>query len=251
MRVAVISDTHGNLPALEAVLADIEHVAPDLTVMAGDFAFGGPWPAECIDLIRSRGIPAVRGNTDEFVVEVASGGTQPAAVEDPRLRHLDNPLLAERYAWCAARLAAQQVTYLASLPLRSVVPAPTGAALVVVHATPWSAHPVVPPTASRGQLAELLERSGGAVLAYGHIHVQVRWDIGERLVVSVGSVGLPFDGDRRAAYAVLEWNGERWDVTFRRVVYPVERTVQALLSSGLPGAELQARVVETARPPGS
>jgi predicted phosphodiesterase len=251
MRVAVISDTHGNLPALEAVLADIATLAPDAVVMAGDFAFGGPWPAECIDTIRARGIPAVRGNTDEFLVEVATEGKRPARVDDPRLRHLDNPALAERYRWCAARLSADQVDYLAALPLQHVLPVPSGAALTVVHATPWSAHPVVPPTASRAQVQEILDRAGGAAVAYGHIHLQVEWRLDGRLLVAVGSVGLPFDGDQRAAYAVLHWNGTQWEVMFRRVPYPVERTIAALRASDMPGAEAQVRVLETARPPGA
>jgi hypothetical protein len=83
MRVAVLSDTHGNLPALEAVLEAIEQDSPDLVVMAGDAAFGGPWPAECIDFLRQRGIPAVRGNTDEFLVAVATGRPPATPVEDP------------------------------------------------------------------------------------------------------------------------------------------------------------------------
>ena len=251
MRVAVISDTHGNLPALEAALAAIDRESADLVVMAGDFAFGGPWPAECIELIRARNIPAVRGNTDEFLVEVATGGARPAQVDDPRLRHLDNPALAERYRWCAARLSAAAVEYLANLPLRYTVPAPTGAALTVVHATPWSTHPVVPPSASREQVRELLDRAGGAALAYGHIHVQAQWELDGRLVVAVGSVGLPFDGDQRAAYALLTWDGTRWQVAFRRVAYPVERTIAALRASDMPGADAQVRVLETARPPGA
>ncbi|MCX7624451.1 MAG: metallophosphoesterase family protein [Thermomicrobium sp.] len=251
MRVAVISDTHGNLPALEAVLEDIERLGPDRIVMAGDFAFGGPWPAECIDEFRRRGIPAVRGNTDEFLVEVATGGARPAQVGDPRLRHLDNPALAERYRWCAARLPAEVIDYLAELPLRYTVPVPTGAALTVVHATPWSAHPPVPATASREEVAALLDAAGGAALAYGHIHVQAEWQLNGRLVVAVGSVGLPFDGDQRAAYALLTWDGERWRVEFRRVRYPVERTIAALRASDMPGAEAQVRVLETARPPGA
>ncbi|MCX2727267.1 metallophosphoesterase family protein [Thermomicrobium sp. 4228-Ro] len=252
MRVAVISDTHGNLPALEAVLAELDQLGPERIVMAGDFAFGGPWPAECIEAIRQRGIPAVRGNTDEFLVEVATGGARPAQVDDPRLRHLDNPALAERYRWCAARLSADAVAYLADLPLRYTVPAPTGAALTVVHATPWSAHPVIaPPSAPREQIQELLDRAGGAALAYGHIHLQAQWRLDGRLVVAVGSVGLPFDGDQRAAYALLTWDGTRWEVEFRRVSYPVERTIAALRTSDMPGAEVQVRVLETARPPGT
>ncbi len=251
MRVAVISDTHGNLPALQAVLEDLATQGPDLVVMAGDFAFGGPWPAECIELIRSRNIPALRGNTDEFLVEVATGGTHRAEVPDPRWRHLDNPSFAERYAWCAARLTVEQIDYLAELPLCYVVPAPAGMPLVIVHATPWSAHPVVPLDAPRDLLERVLAEAGGAAVAYGHIHLQGFQAIDGRLVVAVGSVGLPFDGDQRAAYALLDWSLDGWRVTFRRVAYPIERTIQALLDSGMPGADLQRRVLETARPPGS
>jgi predicted phosphodiesterase len=251
MRVAVLSDTHGNLLALEAVLEAIEQDSPDLVVMAGDAAFGGPWPAECIDFLRQRGIPAVRGNTDEFLVAVATGRPPATPVEDPRLDHLASSALAARYAWCVERLRSEQIDYLASLPLRFVVPAPTGAALVIVHATPSSPHPVVPPDAPSERLRALLDESGGAALTYGHIHQQARWQIGSRLVVAVGSVGLPFDGDQRAAYALLEWNGTSWSARFQRVPYPVERTIQALEHSGMPGAETQIRVLQTARPPGA
>lgn len=249
MRVAVISDSHGNLPALEAVLKDIEREGVDHIIMAGDIAFGAPWPGECIDVLRDRAIPAVRGNTDEFLAELGSKGKFEADVPDPSLRHLDNPALAERYAWCVARLTTDQVEYLAALPLRFVLPAPDGAALVIVHATPWSAHPVVPVDAPLDLLQRVLEEAGGAAVTYGHIHRQKEWRIDGRLVVAVGSVGLPFDGDQRAAYAILEWRSGVWEVEFRRVSYPLEQTLKAVRTSGMPGAQQLQRVLETALPP--
>jgi predicted phosphodiesterase len=251
MRIAVISDVHGNLPALEAVLADLEEELCDRVVMAGDFAFGGPWPAECIEVIRERGIPAVRGNTDEFLVEVGSGGRIPAQVRTEAQRHTASPALRARYEWTVGRLSAEHLDYLASLPLAYLVPAPGGAGLTIVHATPWNCHDTVQPDAPEATLQAMLDAAGGQALSYGHIHVQYARALADRLVVAVGSVGLPFDGDQRAAYAILTFNEDqgRWNVEFRRVAYDVSQTIAALRASSMPGAEGQIAVLETARPP--
>lgn len=97
----------------------------------------------------------------------------------------------------------------------------------------------------------MLDAAGGQALAYGHIHVQYARSLADRLVVAVGSVGLPFDGDQRAAYAILTFNEDqgRWNVEFRRVAYDVSQTIAALRASAMPGAEGQIAVLETARPP--
>ncbi|HET9015081.1 MAG TPA: metallophosphoesterase, partial [Thermomicrobiaceae bacterium] len=135
--VAVISDVHGNLPALEAVLAELDATGPyDEIVMAGDFAFGGPFPAECVELIRRRGFRAVRGNTDEFIVELATAGRRPAYGAEDHQRHGAAQQLIDR--WVVERLTPEQVDYLAELPLQVDVPDTRGEAMAVVHATPWS-----------------------------------------------------------------------------------------------------------------
>jgi predicted phosphodiesterase len=250
MRVAVISDTHGNLEALDAVLSELDATGPyDAVVMGGDFAFGGPRPAECIDRIRERGFPAVRGNTDEFIVELATGGRVPAKVAHESQRHTASEPMLQRYRWAVERLSAEQIEYLASLPLARVIPAPAGRALTVVHATPWNAHDTVPEGAPEELARRMLDQAGGQALAYGHIHMQYQRWIDGRLLAAVGSVGLPFDGDRRAAYTVFTLGEDGWSVEFRRVAYNVERAVEEVLDSGIPGAEFQASILRTARPP--
>jgi len=250
MRVAVLSDTHGNVVALDAVLAELDATGPyDVVLMGGDFAFGGPNPAECIDRIRERGFLAVRGNTDEFIVELASGGRIPARVAEESQRHTASGALLQRYRWAVERLVEEQVAYLASLPLAWSLPAPGGRALTVVHATPWNAHDTVPEGASEGLACRMLDQAGGQALAYGHIHVQYQRRVNGRLLAAIGSVGLPFDGDPRAAYAVFTTEPDGWAVEFRRVAYPLEQAIESLLASGMPGAETQAAILRSATPP--
>lgn len=246
MNVAVISDPHGNLTALDAVLAELDATGPfDEIVMAGDFAAGGPFPAECIERIRERGYQAVRGNTDEFIVEVATNGAKPAQGLEERQRH--RGVQAEIDRWVVERLAPEQIDYLASLPLQVNVPDERGEALAVVHATPWSAHPPVLAGAPEEIARRMLDAAGTLVLGYGHIHVQYERRLDGRLLAAVGSVGLPFGGDRRAAYAVFTSNLDGWSVGFHRLTYDVDRAIAEVLASGVPNAENYAKTLRTAR----
>ena len=236
MQVAVISDTHGNLPALEAVLAELDATGPyDEIVMAGDFAYGGPFPAECVELIRERGFRAVRGNTDEFIVEMATGGARPAYAVEEHQRH--SAAAQEIDRWIVDRLSRAQVEFLADLPLQVNVPDTRGESMAVVHATPWSSHPPLLQDAPLALARDVLDAAGTLVLVYGHIHVQYERRLNGGLIAAVGSVGLPFDGDQRAAYAVVTSNVDGWSVGFRRVAYDVEAAIAATLRSGVPNAD--------------
>lgn len=248
MRIAVISDTHGNLLALDAVLADLDSAGPlDEIIMAGDFAFGGPFPAECIERIRERGLRAVRGNTDEFIVEVATVGARPAREVEAGQRH--GPLQIEIDRWAVERLTEDQIDYLAALPLQITIPNPDSGPLAIVHATPWSSHPPVSAGAPEAIARRMLDASGGRALGYGHIHIQYQRRLDGRLLAAVGSVGLPFDGDQRAAYAVFTSTGDGWDVDFRRVSYDVDAAIDQVLRSGVPNAAAFATTLRSASPP--
>lgn len=250
MRVAVISDTHGNLFALDAVLADIDATGPfDEVVMAGDFAFGGPFPAECVARIRERGFRAVRGNTDEFIVEVATDGARPATGATEAQRHSPAQIATDR--WAVERMTAEQIEYLAALPLSLTIPDERGEALTVVHATPWSSHDVLAPDAPDDLVAQVLDAAGTAALAYGHIHVAYERHLNGRLLAAVGSVSLPFDGDQRAAYAVFTRTADGWSVDLRRVAYDVDAAIEATLRSGMLNAEGFAATLRTAQRPGT
>lgn len=248
MRIAVLSDTHGNLLALDAVLADLDSAEPlDEIIMAGDFAFGGPFPAECIERIRERGLRAVRGNTDEFIVEVATDSARPAQNVEGGQRH--GPQQIEIDRWAVDRLTGEQIDYLAALPLQITISGPDCGPLAIVHATPWSTHPPVGDGAPEAAARQMLDAGSGRALGYGHIHVQYQRRVDGRLLAAVGSVGLPFDGDRRAAYAVFTSTADGWEVEFRRVSYDVDAVIEQVVRSGVPNAAGFAATLRSASPP--
>lgn len=232
MRIAIVSDIHGNLTALEAVIADLRSAAPDRVFLGGDLADGGARPVEVLDQLRGLGWRSVLGNADEMLFRpealeaFAAKSQAPAALWDA---------LRENAAATRAALGEERLAWLGGLPdeLREDVCA-------LVHARPsdcWRA-----PGIEAGD-AELTEIYGGLeapVVVYGHTHVPgVRRPGGGLLVVNAGSVGLPFDGDARASYAVVE--GET--AVIRRVEYNVERELRALEECRLPGAAWTAKVL--------
>jgi predicted phosphodiesterase len=233
MRVAIISDSHGNLTALDAVLADLDARGPyDEVLMGGDIAWGGPYPKECIDRIRSRDCRAVAGNTDWMITDAADGGDDPMA------------------SWILERLDAGDVAYLKNLPLQVNVEAGSPeTTLALVHATPWSVHPAVRPDDGDDRFAEMLQKADTRALAYGHIHLQHARKLDAGIVVAVGAIGRPFDGDQRAMYAVLTLDGDQWSAEFRRVAYDVDAAIQETVQSGVPNAEEFANSLRTARSP--
>jgi len=219
--IAVISDIHGNLKALEAVLEDLDRLMPAQIICAGDLALGGPHPAECVELIRRRGFPTVRGNTDEWLTATP--------------KHA-----ADAVGWASAQLSDADRRYLAGLPFLWRGPHPAGD-LVVVHATPWSISDVVRPDAPESLAARVLAEAGAAAVVYGHIHIAYIREVAGKVLVNPGSVGLPFDGDQRASYAVLDAAGGRWLAAIRRVGYDVAAVLDASRRSPNPDRERFSR----------
>lgn len=218
MKLAVVADVHGNLVALEAVLADLERERPDLVVHGGDLAFHGPRPAECIDRIRELGWPGVKGNMDEALQTRRS---QPGP------------------AWTAERVGEERVAWLVAQPLEwrheDLV--------ALVHASPGDLWSAPPPEADDSELRALYGPLGARIAVYCHIHRPFVRQLGDLTVANTGSVGLPFDGDPRASY-LLVTDGS---CQTRRVAYDVERAVAEVMASGHPAAAAIAAMYRTAR----
>ncbi len=239
MRIALLSDIHGNLVALDAVLNDMRRYGPfDQVVVAGDLVWSGPWPAEVVDQVRQVSSAVIQGNTDAFF---RRPGETPAGKNDERF--------ATQLAWMTERLGPERVAYLADLPFsHRISPAP-GGDLLVVHANPTDlARPIIPQFSPADLDALLLSDDSTEpdwqALAYGHIHVphMHRWR--GRLLVDVASAGLPMDGDQRAVYAVMTWDGKAWHAEHRRVFYPVPVVVHEMRTSGMPrGKHFAERLV--------
>ncbi len=226
MRLAVLSDVHGNLPALQAVLAAIDADAPDAIWCAGDFVGYGPWPDECVQHIRARGIAAIRGNYDEKTLAFPRKADKWARTKDPRKFRA--------FGHAYENLSPASRAYLASLPdeRRETL---EGRRVLMVHAAPDSAKHGIDVRTPAERLEAIAGAAGADIVITGHTHRPFVARAGGTLFVNAGSAGRPGDGDPRAAYALLTLP-PAGDAGARicRVPYAVESVVAALAPAGLP-----------------
>ena len=240
--VAVLSDVHGNAAALDAVLADLAGVPHDATVVAGDLALLGPRPAEALARLRALDAPTVYGNTDRELLR-----------QDPGRQ---DPLV----DWTRERIGEDGLAYLASLPFDLRITPPGGASpdddLLVVHATPTDVEAVLilePGPSGTWQVTPEAEATAlvgdvrASLIVLGHIHVASAGSVRGRRLATVGAVGFPFDGDPRAAYALVAWNGRAWRLTHRRVAYDHAAVAVDVRALDPPHADAIARRLIEAR----
>jgi predicted phosphodiesterase len=236
MKLALLSDVHANLPALEAVLADID-ARPDVDALyhLGDLVGYAPWPNEVVDLLRSRGIPGVAGNYDSTTAtDYKHCGCRYENPRQEELSHLS-------YEWTRGRVSPDTKRFLAGLPFRIDVrplgghlPGPK---LVLVHASPtmntlyWTEDK---PDSFCSQMIGLAGAAAGDLLAFGHTHKPWHRVVEGVHLVNTGSVGKPKDGDWRAGYVLLSFAAGPPSVEMVRVEYDVERAVTAIRRSELP-----------------
>jgi predicted phosphodiesterase len=225
MRIAVISDVHGNLTALEAVIADLEIRAPDAVINGGDLVLMGSEPAGVLDRVRELGWPGVVGNTDELLWRPEERRRQQQRM--PKLGVLLE-LLFERYAPATRQLLGDdRLAWLRDLPGEERL-----GDLLVLHAAPNDLWRSPMPDATDAELSDVYGDCGAAKIAYGHIHRPFVRPLGALMVMNCGSVGLPWDGDPRASYLLID-EGEPSVI---RVAYDLEREAAALERSGYPDA---------------
>ncbi len=243
MRIALLSDIHGNLIALEAVLADLRSQGPfDQIVVGGDLVWAGPWPAEVVDAVRGLGATVIQGNTDAFFCY------QPDKTPEGK----DDSRFAAHLAWMQDRLGPERTAFLAHLPFSYCITPAAGHELRVVHANPHDQERAITPQMNEEDLDALLADSGAwSALAFGHVHIPFVRPWRGRLLADIASAGLPMDGDRRAAWAILTWDGAAWHAEHRRVFYNVPLVVQALKNGGLPRGKHFAERLMGARYAGS
>lgn len=217
MRVAALSDIHGNLPALEAVLADVEQESVDAIVVAGD-SISGPWPAEVLERLAEVGALVVRGNADRHVLDADGGRGDPEAALG---------------RWCQETLGADRLARAAGWPVSRELDVDGLGRVLVCHSTPGSDEAIYTTITPDADVAALLSGVEANVVVSGHTHIQVDRRLASGLrVVNPGSVGMPYEGRRGAFWAIL---GP--DVELRRSEYDVEATVQGIRALGAPVRE--------------
>ncbi|WP_053225859.1 metallophosphoesterase family protein [Solirubrobacter soli] len=219
---ALVYDVHGNLPALEAVLNDAEDV--DRFILGGDYALFGGWPLETIERLRELPALWIRGNGERWTAN-------PSDIPD-------NPILPGAIAAARQALGDQLVADLAGLPFSA-----TDGDTLIVHGSPVSDVRSFLPEPSQDE-QELLEGVTAKRLIFGHTHLAFRRQNGIELI-NPGSVGMPFDGDTRAAYALVHDDGT---VEHRRVAYDHQASAAKVRNLQEDWTETIARRIEQARP---
>jgi predicted phosphodiesterase len=233
VRVAILSDIHGNAVALEACLADLAAAGgADRIVAAGDLCMDGPRPRKVLRRLKDAGAHVVRGNTDRMI-----------ALDDPAMYDLDE---GAAIMWQRGALGQDWVAWLGAAPLTIAI-GNDAAGLLVTHATPKRDDEHVWPDASDEQLEAITAGVTQHTIAFGHLHVPYVRTWRDRMFVNVASAGLPKDGDPRAHYVILTQQSGGWSVRSRRVAFDVDKVEKQIRKSGMPNIEERIDVLRRHR----
>jgi predicted phosphodiesterase len=235
MRYALISDLHANLPALEAVWADIARQDAGAVYHLGDLVGYAPWPDATVAMVAAHGIAGVAGNYDSTVAtDYKHCGCRYEDPHQEELSHLS-------YDWTRRHVHAGTKAYLGGLPFRiDLLPNGghlSGPRVVLVHAAPtlntlyWNEDR---PDDFCLTMARHAGMKPGDVIAFGHTHLPWHREVGGMHFLNTGSVGRPKDGDWRAGYVILEVGQGPVRVEFVRVEYDLEAAMRGIRESDLP-----------------
>jgi predicted phosphodiesterase len=220
MRVAIVSDIHGNAHALRRCLDDLaSRGGADAIVAAGDLCVDGPKPRRVLELLERAGAQALRGNTDRMV-----------GVEAAELFHAED---ARAVLWTRAQIGEEWTRWLGALP-PTIALGDDADGLLICHANPKNDDEHVWPDAPDEQLERLFEGVPQQTIAFGHLHLAYVRVWRGRTLVNVASAGLPKDGDPHAHYALLTQRPGGWEVQSRRVRFDVGKVARQLEESGIP-----------------
>ncbi len=236
MRVAALYDIHGNVPALDAVLADVDAAGVDLIVWGGDVA-AGPMPVETLARMRERGGRFVSGNADRQMVEDFDAGRQPSDSDDEMMRTM---------LWAVAAIDRADRDFLAAFEPTVTVAVDGLGPVLFCHGSPRSDEERITRATPTERLAPMLEGVDESVVVCGHTHQQFDLRYGDRRVLNAGSVGMPYEGTAAAFWLLLGPEPE-----LRRTGYDVPAGVETMRATGMPDVDkilLQESLIEPADP---
>lgn len=239
MRIAVISDIHGNYTALESVLKDIEDQQIDQMVCLGDAIQGGPQPALVLNRLRQLSCPVVMGNADAWLISGVETGYENITPE--RRVRLD-----KAREWALTQLSTTDLTHISAFPANIRIPLGGTLQLVCGHGTPTSFDEFVFPATPQDEFLTKVGQWENAIVTGGHTHVQFLRRYGDRFFFNPGSVGVAYSHflteetfrlDPWAEYAILTINGMATALEFRRVPIDTAKIIESYHRVGHPFPE--------------
>jgi predicted phosphodiesterase len=223
MRLVVLSDVHGNLPALEAVLDDVRQYSPDGFVIAGDLV-GAPCMNETFEIFRKLNAWIIRGNTDNNILRYESSDLPEVWSTNPQFG---------LYRAAHHHLSRINLDYLKSLPEQLTVTLKDTAPIRVVHGSPRDPTEGIYPDRNLEAIDQALAQTTEPVLVCGHTHIPWKLLKEGRLVFNPGAVCMALNGNICAQYAILTWSGNHWQVEHRAVAYDHKRLRRTFKESGM------------------
>ena len=243
VRIAALSDIHGNLPALQEVRKAVDAARPDYVAICGDLALNGPDPAGTVDLVRElerAGAFVICGNTDLAVTDGDFTAAFPWFTEGAP----DSYLVATE--WTRDQLGDERVDYLRHLPWERRLRI-DDTLVLFCHASPGSLTDGLPPELDQVVTIDRVGRTDASVIVCGHPHVPEVREIGWRTIVNDGSAGYVFDGDPTASWALIEIDEGKVKAEIHRTGYDVMAAANAVSARGLPGDVYRAATIRTGK----
>jgi predicted phosphodiesterase len=235
MRIAILSDVHGNCVGLDAALADLQQHPADQIVCLGDMIQGGPQPAEVVTRLRELDCPVVIGNADAWLLTGQATDAEPTSAQQLAVRE-----------WQLTLLTPDDRAFIARFQPTVELALGGGRTLLCFHGTPHSFDEIILPTTPEEEFQRMLGPFAPALMCGGHTHLQQIRRLGDTLFFNPGSVGFAyshqqpdaqFKADPWAEYAVLTFEDGQIGLEFRRVPYSAEAVIQTYLASGRPYAD--------------
>ncbi|MDD3012836.1 MAG: metallophosphoesterase family protein [Candidatus Gastranaerophilales bacterium] len=241
MKIAVLSDIHGNLDALQAVLIDIKSLDINKIFICGDLAVAGPEPVETVDYIieltKKYDVTIIQGNTDEMVIK--STGSPEDKYTPP------NKIMAEAVKYAQKVLRADQKEFLMELP-ETYSEKIGNLSVIFVHGSPRRNNEDILPDMPLEKVKEMIESTKENIIFCGHTHLPVIYHIGKQTVVNVGSVGRPFTEKPKACYTVLDYpdlSGSKFVIDQRFIAYDQESAANKLSKLPFKGSDKLAKML--------
>jgi putative phosphoesterase len=227
MKIAVLSDIHGNMEALGAVLDHMKSENVDKVFVCGDLAMAGPEPAVAVDFFRSFDAIIIQGNTDEMIVKNII----------PPI-----PAMAEALKFAQNILDDEQKTFLANLPVQHEEQI-EGVNLLFVHGSPRRNNEDILPSQPPEKIEEIIEGTTADIIFCGHTHMPCGYQIKKQTVVNVGSVGRPFSEEPKACYVTVNINKNEAEILHHLIEYDVHTAAEKLAKTGFEGADKLAQML--------
>jgi putative phosphoesterase len=233
MRIALISDIHGNLISLEAVLKDINRTGADQIVFLGDAATLGPQPKEVLAMLQELNCTCIQGNHDEYMVD-------PDAIN----HYTKDKVILENVAWCRDQLSEKELNFLATFQMNAEIPLNDKMFLICFHGSPLSNTDIILSETPASLINEMfMEHEMNDIFAGGHTHIQMLRQFKGHYIINPGSVGQPFSEFNYnrpprilpwAEYAVVNFENNQLEVDLKRVNIDKEKIKMITSQSGLP-----------------